>query len=127
MFPTALPNHGNGAHRGGRMAGHHTFFEYRHWWSQLSIAQELRVDAMLRTMDVGRSVWGRVGMRLGAAVANYAGWVGTLVLAGKELWRYPVYGKGVTDHHHHCPAAGAAPVQAHVEVLGGTSTKNKHT
>ena len=105
--------------KGGRSAGHYTFFEYRHWWSMLSRAQEARVESMFRTMDVGRSAWGRLGMRLGAAVANYAGWFGTLGLAARELWRYPVYGEGVKDHHHHTPALPAAPAAAVASGSGG--------
>ncbi len=38
---TPLPNHGEGSHKGGRMAGSYTFFEYRHWTSKLSIAMEV--------------------------------------------------------------------------------------
>lgn len=100
LKPTPLPNHGEGMHKGGRMAGHYTFFEYEHWWSTLSKAQEARVDSMFRTLDVGRSLWGRILLRVAAAASNYIGWLGTLCLACKELWRYPVYGPGVGDHHH---------------------------
>lgn len=87
-------------HTGGRMAGHHTFFEYNHWWSGLGRAQEARVAAMLRTLDVGRPIWSRTALRVAAAVGNFASWVGTLYLAFLELWRFPVYGPGVGDHHY---------------------------
>jgi len=100
LQPTPLPNHGEGMHKGGRMAGHYTFFEYRHWWSTRSIAQDARIDSMFRTLGVGASVWQRMALRVGASVSNYLGWVGTLYLAALELWRYPVYGKGVGDHHY---------------------------
>jgi hypothetical protein len=100
MRPTPLPNHGEGAMKGGRQAGHHTFFEYRNWWDTLSIAQHARVESMLSTLDVGRGTSGRIALRVGAAVGNFLGWVGTCWLAILELWRYPVYGPGVKDHHH---------------------------
>jgi hypothetical protein len=99
LFATPLPNHGEGMHKGGRMAGHYTFFEYNHWYSQLSKAQEARVQSMFKILDVNRGFWGRVGTRVGALAANWIGWLGTAKLAMLELWRYPVFGKGVQDHH----------------------------
>jgi hypothetical protein len=63
---------------------------------------------MFRTLDVGRSALGRLRLRLAALVDNYAGWVATVGLAAREMWRYPVYGPGVTDHHHRPAMAPAA-------------------
>ena len=99
MFATPLPNHGEGQQKGGRMAGHFTFFEYRHWWSQLSRAQEARVDSMFRVLDVDRGFLGRIGLRVGALAANWGGWYATCYLAMLELTRYRVFGANVRDHH----------------------------
>jgi hypothetical protein len=99
LFATPLPNHGEGMHKGGRMAGHHTFFEYNHWYSQLSTAQEARVKSIFQIMDVNRGFWGRLAIRIGAMTGNWIGWAATAKLAMLELWRYPVFGKGVEDHH----------------------------
>lgn len=119
LFATPLPNHGEGKmHKGGRMAGHYTFFEYNHWYSQLSKAQEARVKSMFQILDVNRGFWGRLATRVSALTANYVGWLGTAKLALLELWRYPVFGKGVADHHYKPKHAilhastGAVPISA---------------
>ena len=109
------------------MAGHHTFFEYNHWYSQLSKAQEARVESIFHVMDVGAGFWGKFGMRIGALVGNWYGWAGTCCLAVQELWRYPVFGKGVTDHHyktHHARlhAAAGAVLAAKTGGAAGAST-----
>lgn len=41
MRPTDLGATGDATHTGGRMASHHTWFAYRHWWSTQSIASEV--------------------------------------------------------------------------------------
>lgn len=128
LFATPLPNHGEGLHKGGRMAGHYTFFEYNHWYSQLSKAQEARAESIFAVMDVGTSFWGKVGLRLGALTTNWAGWVGTCYLAALELWRYPVFGKGVGDHHYkprHAELHAAAGAVSVVKTAGGGAAAPK--
>jgi hypothetical protein len=113
LVPTALPNHGDGVGDGAaRGAGHFTFFEFSRWWSPFSRAQEARVAAMFRTLDVGRPWHARAAMRVAALAGNFAGWVGTCALAARELWRFPVYGPGVVDHHPPRRAAAAAAARA---------------
>lgn len=94
------------------MAGHHTFFEYAHWWSGRSIAQDARFDSMFRTLDVGTPWYQRAALRIGAEVGNFLGWLGTLTLAAREIWRYPVFGPGVGDHHSR-PIEGVSCGGAH--------------
>ena len=53
LKPTPLPNHGNGMHKGGRMAGHYTFFEYRHIWSNLNVAMEVGGGWLCPASDPG--------------------------------------------------------------------------
>lgn len=100
LHPTPLPTHGEGAFKGGRQAGFHTFFEYRNWWNLHSIAQGARIHAFLRTFDVGKSFWNRLAMRIFMSLDNTISWVGTCCLAIQEIYRFPVYGKDVIDLHH---------------------------
>lgn len=95
LRPTPLPTHGEGVLKGGRQAGFHTFFEYQHWWDTYSLGQKERVEAMLRTMDVGKSLFHRMIMRLVLTASNTMDWLGTCWLALQEMWRYPVYGHGL--------------------------------
>lgn len=102
LHPTPIPNHGsNGTdmHKGGRMAGHHTFFEYRHWWSWGSCAMEDRRTAWLRTMSVGRNWLATQGLKAKWDMTAVGGWCGAALLSMVEVVKYPVYGKGVGDHH----------------------------
>jgi hypothetical protein len=136
LRPTPLPNHGEGTHKGGRMAGHYTFFEHSHWWSVLSKAQEARVESMFSVLDVGRGPLARAGIRIAALLGNWAGWIRTCGRAVKELWRYPVFGPGVGDHHYTpqhlalhtivwCPPVvdTVRPTKATVAAVEGRKTK----
>ena len=92
LQPTPLPNHGDGFLSGGRMAGSYTFFEYSHWWSFQSKAVSARVDAMLRTLDVGRSLWQRTALRIRFMSQNMAEWIRCLGRSMQEIKRFKIFG-----------------------------------
>jgi len=94
LKPTPLPNHGEGYLSGGRMAGSYTFFEYEHWWSMSSKAVEARFEAMLRTLDVGRSPWAKLVLRAGFVYENTAEWFRCVRRSFVERRRFPVFGRG---------------------------------
>jgi hypothetical protein len=100
LRPTPLPNHGEGYLSGGRMAGSYTFFEYAHWWSMSSKAVEARIDAMLRTLDVGRSSWARLTMRLSFVAENTVEWLHCVRRSFAERRRFPVFGDRACDQTH---------------------------
>jgi hypothetical protein len=93
LEPTPLPNHGEGFLSGGRMAGSYTFFEYSHWWSFQSKALEVRVDSMLRTLDVGKSLSQKISMRLGFLSENIAEWFRCVKRSFQEIHRFKIYGQ----------------------------------
>lgn len=91
LQPTPLPNHGDGFLSGGRMAGSFTFFEYSHWWSSQSKAVSARIDAMLRTLDVGKSLLEKVAMRFGFLYQNITEWARCVARSRLEIKRFPVF------------------------------------
>lgn len=102
LLPTPLPNLGGGKASGSnqRVSTHYTFFEYRNWWIGCSRAREAKEKAMLDTLDVGKGFIQRILYRMTAITENLINWLGTVCLAAVELYRYPVYGPGVKDHHY---------------------------
>ncbi|KAL4457342.1 hypothetical protein ABPG75_012207 [Micractinium tetrahymenae] len=106
MQPTDLGAvSGASTHIGGRMASHHTWFAYRHWWSTQSIASEERLDSYLSIMSAGKPAGTRAIMRLVYEASRYLTTAGLLFKSLKELRRYPVFGKeGGQDHWQPRPA-----------------------
>ena len=100
LKPTPLPNHGEGYLSGGRMAGSYTFFEYAHWWSMSSKAVEARVSAMLRTLDVGRSPWSKLRLRMAFMAENTAEWLRCVRRSFHERRRFPVFGERSHQNKH---------------------------
>lgn len=98
LHPTPLPNHGDGFLSGGRMAGSYTFFEYSHWWSMQSKALEARIDSMLRTLDVGRTLPQKIAVRLGFLSENFVEWVRCLGRSYREITRFKVFGQSKSAH-----------------------------
>lgn len=94
LLPTPLPNHGDGFLSGGRMAGSYTFFEYSHWWSFQSKAVSARIDAMLRTLDVGRSPLGKATLRFKFLYQNMAEWMRCVGRSFQEMKRFKIFGPG---------------------------------
>ena len=76
-----------------------TFFEYSSWWSLYSIAVESRIQAMLRTLDVGRSWPQRLFLRLQLMSENTAEWFRCVGRSIQEITTFQVYGKSVQGEH----------------------------
>ncbi len=80
------------------MAGSYTFFEYSHWWSMQSKALEARIDSMLRTLDVGRTLPQKIAVRLGFLSENFVEWVRCLGRSYREITRFKVFGQSKSAH-----------------------------
>ncbi|KAL6781746.1 hypothetical protein ACKKBF_B09280 [Auxenochlorella protothecoides x Auxenochlorella symbiontica] len=101
LEPTALPDHTEGPMKGGRMAGSYTWFQTRSPWSPLNLPIEERSRIYLKTMSVGKSAIQRLGLRVQLVAAMLGIWILSSLLAVVEIFKFPVYGKGVPDHHVH--------------------------
>jgi hypothetical protein len=62
-----------------------------------SKAVEARIDAMLRTLDVGKSSWARLTMRLSFLAENTAEWLRCVRRSFAERKRFPVFGDRTRD------------------------------
>ncbi|PRW20755.1 FAD NAD(P)-binding domain-containing [Chlorella sorokiniana] len=100
MYPTPLGATGKTNHTGGRMAGLHTFFASRNWLSRTNIASELRTAAYISVMEIGQSLPMRMALRVGAYVAEWHRFFVCVRRSARELWNFPIWGKGVKDHYH---------------------------
>lgn len=100
MTPTPLGATGETNHKGGRMAGYHTWFAYRSIFSTVNLAMEVRFKEWMSIMDVGSS-WGqRLAMRAAIPIVD---WLRFFICAKRglrEICSFPVWGKGVKDHYH---------------------------
>jgi hypothetical protein len=98
LRPTPVSYFGEEGTKRGNVK-HCTFFEYSSWWSLYSIAVESRIQAMLRTLDVGKSWPQRLLLRLKLMSENTAEWFRCVGRSIQEMTRFQVYGEGVEDEH----------------------------
>lgn len=80
------------------MAESYTFFEYSHWWSMQSKALEARINSMLRTLDVGRSLPQRIALRVGFLSENLVEWVRCIRRSYSEITRFKVFGHSKSEN-----------------------------
>lgn len=99
LRPTPLPNYGGGSEHANEERLGYTFFEYSHWWSMESKALHDRIVSMLSTLDVGKTAWERVGMRMKFLAENIKEWFLCVGRSAKEISRFPVFGPDVTRDH----------------------------
>ncbi|KDD72635.1 hypothetical protein H632_c3095p0 [Helicosporidium sp. ATCC 50920] len=91
LEPTTMIPPGDEEAKGGRMAGQHTWFESRHWWSPYSCSVEERADVYARTMCLGRSRGALVLFKAKLKAAVFGLWILCSVLGLYEFFRYPSF------------------------------------